>query len=302
MLIAGLSGANGLDRELSRLTGIHLVNVETKLFPDGESYIRFTEELSGQDLIIVQTLYPNQDKKFLELLLAVDAAKDLGCRDVIVVVPYLAYSRQDKAFLRGEAISIKTLLKTLSYVGANYLITIDIHKEESLKYFKGTSVNLDPTPLYASVIKRECRNPVIVAPDQGAASKATKLTQMLGYGDYVVFKKFRDKVTGDIKHEFTDAVVNGRDAVIVDDIISTGLTIANIAQYLIKQGASKVYVVCSHGLFVGNALEKLTSSGVYEIYSLNTVALPNGVKVLDSAPLIANALSNILNLKRGYGG
>lgn len=293
MLIVGLSGSNGLEVGLSRAVNKELLPIETKLFPDGESYIRFVKDVRGEDLIIIQSLYPNQDKKFFELLLAVDTAKDLGCRRVITIIPYLAYTRQDKRFLDGEAVSIKTLLKTLSFIGVDYLITIDIHKEESLKFFNGNSMNLDPTKLYVSKLYGVVKNPVIVAPDQGALDKVVKLSKLLPNSTYVVFKKFRDRVTGNIRHEFIDVDVLGRDVVIVDDIISTGGTVANIASYLRGKGASNVYVVCSHGLFVGEALSKIYSSGVSMVYSLNTVPLPVGVEPIDITPLLIDVILSL---------
>lgn len=294
-LVIGLSGANGLDVSLSKFLGIKLLHVESRLFPDGESYIRFTnvEDVMGSDIVLIQSLYPNQDKKYLELLLAVDTVRDLGCRTVTVIVPYMAYSRQDRAFLPGEAISIRTLLKVISSLGVDNLITIDIHKEESLKYFKGIAVNLDPTPLFTDVLRNLTKNPVIIAPDQGAMNKALKLNHMIGYGDYVVFRKSRDRFTGEIRHDLTEVEVTDREVIIVDDIISTGTTIANIARYLYNKRPSKIYVVCSHGLFVNNAIDKLISSGVSEIFALNTVPLPSSVRVIDSTPLIADALRKL---------
>jgi len=296
LLVAGLSGANGLDVSLSNFLGIKLLHVESKLFPDGESYIRFInfEDVRGNDVVLIQSLYPNQDKRYLELLLAIDAVKDLGCRTVTVVIPYMAYSRQDRAFLLGEAVSIRTLLKVMSNLGVDNLITIDIHKEESLKYFKGgVAANLDPIPLFAEVMRNLTKDPIVVAPDQGAMNRALKLSRMIGYGDYVLFRKSRDRITGEIKHELGEVEVAGREVIIVDDIISTGTTIANIARYLHEKHPSKIYAVCSHGLFVNNAISKLISSGVSEIFALNTVPLPKNVNIIDSTPLIADALRRL---------
>lgn len=294
MLIAGLPGANGIDVGLSKELNIDLTYLETKVFPDGESYIRFTGNLVGSDLILVQTLYPQQDKRIFELILAIDTAKELGCRKVILVIPYLAYSRQDRAFLSGEAVSIKTLLKTLSSLGADYLITVDVHKGDSLKFFSGTAVNVNPVPLFARELSKVTKNPLVVAPDEGASSKAFELSRLICGAEYVVFKKYRDRVTGLIRHEYADVDVRGRDAIVIDDIISTGSTVASIASYLVSRGASNVYVVCSHGLFIGDSLTKILSSGASRIYALNTVPTPQGVSVIDVTPLIATSLRDVI--------
>ncbi len=296
MIAAGLSGANALDLKLSQLLGVRLIRVEGKTFPDGETYIRFHGGLEGETLVIVQTLYPNQDRKLFELLLSVDTAKDLGCKEVVAVVPYLAYSRQDRRFLDGEAVSVKAVLKLLGCVGVDYLITVDIHKAKSLEYFHGKALNLDPIPLIADSIRNVVKEPVIIAPDQGASDKARELAQLIPKADYVVFKKYRDRSTGEVFHEALEIDIAGRDAVIVDDIISTGTTIANIASYIKERGVSRTYVVCSHPLFVGDALNKLRSNNVFKVYALNTVAVPEGVESIDVAPLIAGALRNLTRI------
>ncbi len=293
MIIAGLSGANGLDLKLSQLLNAELLRVESKTFPDGETYIRFYGGVSGETIVIIQTLYPHQDRKLFELLLSVDTAKDLGCKEVITVIPYLAYSRQDRRFLDGEPISVKTVLKLLRAVGVDHLITVDVHKVESLRFFHGNTVNLDPTPLFAEVLRNEVKAPIVIAPDQGALSKARELAYLLHDSEYVAFKKYRDRVTGKVVHELLEVDFSGRDVVIVDDIISTGTTIANIASYVRDRDASKTYVVCSHALFVGDALTKVRMSGVSKIYALNTVKASEDVEVVDITPLILEAVRSL---------
>ncbi|MEM0453464.1 MAG: ribose-phosphate pyrophosphokinase [Sulfolobales archaeon] len=294
MIVAGLSGANGLDLKLSHLLNARVIHVESKRFPDGETYIRFDGDVGGETLVFVQSLYPEQDRKLFELLLSIDTAKDLGCRDVIVVAPYLAYSRQDRRFLDGEPVSIKTVLKLLNSVGTNYLITVDMHKAESLKYFHGKTINLNPTRLFAEAISKVVNKPIVIAPDQGASGKAAELAKLLPDSEYVVFKKYRDRITGKITHETLDVDVSGRDAIVIDDIVSTGTTIASIASYIRGRGVSKTYVVCSHALLVGNAFEKVISSGVSKIYALNTLPLPEGVEVIDITPILSDAINNLI--------
>lgn len=293
MIIAGLSGSNGLDLKLSQALDAELLHIEGKIFPDGETYIRFRGSVSDKTLIIIQTLYPHQDKKLFELLLSVDTAKDLGCKEVITIIPYLAYSRQDRRFLEGEPISIKTLLKLLRSVGVDHLITVDIHKVDSLRFFHGNAINLNPTPLFAKTLQDVVRRPIIIAPDEGALGKARELADLLHDAECVAFKKYRDRVTGKVVHEFLDVDVSSRDVVIVDDIISTGTTVANIASYVRDRGASKIYVACSHALFIGDALSKVRLSGVSKIYALNTVMAPEDVEVIDITPLLLEAIRSL---------
>ncbi|HDJ89525.1 MAG TPA: ribose-phosphate pyrophosphokinase, partial [Thermoprotei archaeon] len=132
LIIIGGPASNNIEKEITQLTGIKSIKIDYKIFPDGESYIRFPLKIKDDTVILVQSLFPPQDKHLTELFLMIDTAYDLGAKEVAVVVPYMAYSRQDKRFLEGEAISIKTILKIIEKLGAKYFVTVDIHKEESL--------------------------------------------------------------------------------------------------------------------------------------------------------------------------
>lgn len=297
MIVISLPASLGIGKELSSILGLKHLDVVYKLFPDNESYIRFPAHVGGEDVILVQTTYPNQDKRLTELLLAIDAAVSQGARSVSAVVPYLAYARQDRVFIEGEAVSIRALLRALKRAGLNRIYVIDIHKEGSLTYFGGEAYNIDPAPLFAEVLKNELHNPLVVAPDLGAKRRARSLASLLR-ADYTVIEKQRDRITGEVTHKLPeDLNVNNRDVVIIDDIISTGGTIAGIAKYLRSLGARRIVVTASHGLFVGNAISRLEASGVNEVYVLKTVEKilsSNNIKVLDPASLIAGKLHETL--------
>ena len=299
-MIISLPASLGIGEKLSKILGLEHANTDYRIFPDGESYIKFTVSVKGKDVILIQTTYPNQDKRLIELLLAIDAAVFYGANSVSAIVPYMAYARQDRVFIEGEAVSIRTILRSLRSVGLDRIYVVDIHKENSLKYFNGAAYNIDPTPFFAKVLRNVISEPMVIAPDLGAERKAELLATLLNT-EFVVIKKHRDKRTGEVRHELPETLdVRNKDAVIVDDIISTGGTVAKIAKYLKNLNARKVLVVASHGLFVGDALEKLKSSGVDRVYVLKTVDISISsefVSILDPTELIAGRIRETFSSK-----
>ena len=293
MIVLGLTATNGLDEEVARLLGLEHVRVESKVFPDGESYIRIPVSVEGEDVIVVQSTYAPQDKHVLELLLAIDALRDLRARNIVAVVPYLAYARQDRRFREGEAISVKTLLKAIRSMGANALVVVEVHKEYVLRYFEGKAVNVKVAYALAEYFKdKGLDNVIVLAPDKGALPRAQLLAKLLG-GEYDYLEKHRDRVTGEITVKPKTLSVKEREVIIVDDIISTGKTMALAARKALEDGALNVYAACAHALLVGNALKLLVESGIKEIVAANTVPVPSEVKVVNVAPLITEAIKQL---------
>ncbi|RLG80952.1 MAG: ribose-phosphate diphosphokinase [Thermoprotei archaeon] len=291
MIVLGVTATNGIDQELAAILGARHVVVEHKLFPDGESYIRIPVDVSGEDVIVVQSTYKPQDKHLIELLIAIDALRDLGARRITVVIPYLAYARQDKRFREGEGISIKTILQTIRANGADDLIVVEIHKEESLKFFRGRAINIPSVYALAEYFKN-MSNLLILAPDKGALKRAKIFAELVnGECDYL--EKFRDRVTGEISVKPKSIDVKGKNVVIVDDIVSTGKTMALAARKALENGALNVYAACAHALLINNALDLLKNSGIKEIIATNTVPVPKEVKTVSIAPYIAKAIKEL---------
>jgi len=281
--------------KLAELLKCEVLNVERKLFPDGESYVRFFDpsKVKGEDVIIVQTTYPEQDKRLMELFLMLDAAKDFNAKNVIAVVPYLAYARQDKRFREGECLSIKSILKLIEASGADAFITVNIHKEESLACLKIRKTNVSAMPLIAEYLKKkELVEPMVFSPDRGAAEYARQVAEILG-AEWNSFEKTRDRITGEIKTVGEFPGVNGRDAIIVDDLVSTGGTIANAAKILKSYGARKVYAGFVHALLVSGAFKKMIDSGVDEVVATDTIQ--SAVSVVSAAPVIAKVIPSIMS-------
>lgn len=295
-IVVGGPAANGLDSEIAKALKVKLVRTEHKIFPDGESYVRLPETVKG-DVVVVQSLYPPQDKHLLELLIILDLVKDLGAGRVTAVVPYLAYARQDKRFKAGEAISVKTVLKCIEEAGADRLVTVDIHKEESLGFFKRPSYNTTVIPELTRYLEeklgRVARDPskcMILSPDKGGVNRVKMMAEMLGV-EYDYVKKERDRETGEVRVVPKKLDVEGKIVVIVDDIISTGGTIALAARSVKELGAVDVYAMCSHALLIGEAFDKIVKSGVRDVVAANTV--PSSVSKISASPAIIRGLKKL---------
>jgi len=252
-----------------------------RLFPDGESYIRITAPLKEETAVIVQTTFPDPDKSLLQLFLMADAAREAGAKEVVCVVPYLAYARQDKRFLEGEALSLKTVSKLLGAAGVDRLIVVDVHEPEALEGFceeAGVQMtNLSAMPDLAEYLKMNGFDGAFsLSPDEGAIGLAESAGAVLG-GEVSFFTKERDLHTGEIEMVVKDIAVWARRVVVFDDIVSSGGTTARAVKGLKKQGASQVAAACTHGLFMGGAREKILDAGADMLVSTDTVQTPTSL-------------------------
>ncbi|MGB9725938.1 MAG: ribose-phosphate diphosphokinase [Fervidicoccaceae archaeon] len=281
----------GLSRELK----IEPLKLESRKFPDGESYVRLDGDVGGKDVILAQSLSPPQNDSIWELILLMEALGEARARRIILYIPYMAYSRQDKAFLQGEPISIKALLQILSFMGGSSLVTIDLHKEHSLMFFRGKAYNVLPIESLSEKILEKVRDPLIIAPDAGAMQRASAIAKRIG-APFAQLSKRRDLRTGEVKIQAEGIDVGGRRAVIVDDIISTGGTVAKAASILREAGAVEVYVAVSHALMAQNAMDKLKSAGVSGVIAANTLPPKPGIEYFDVTREAARALREALGL------
>jgi len=278
-----------LGKKIAELLKVKTVDLVFKRFPDGENYIRLEGTVKNEEVTIVQTTSPPQDSHLLQLFLMADTAKDLGAKKIVAVVPYLAYSRQDKRFLSGEAFSIETIAKLLKTAGVDQLITINVHEGNVLKKFPFLAQSISAISLLAEHFeKRGLEGAFALAPDEGAKEYAIAADKIL-HGGYGWRHKMRDRYTGEIGFRDDKFDVKGKDAIIFDDIISTGGTTAAAVKTLKTQGAKHVYSACVHPLLIGDAEKKILDNGAEEI--VGTDCVPSHVSKVSVAPLIANALA-----------
>ena len=265
MYILGGTSAKNVAGNLANKIQQPLLQATYKRFPDDEFYVRVLDDISGEDVMIVQTAYP--DQKIVELLLMQDAVHDAGAKKITVVLPYFGYSRQDKKFEEGEAISSRAVAQHIS-MHADCVITVDPHKEHILKFFSVPAYSCSAVSTIAKYLK-EKNIDFVLAPDKGAKERAKEAATLIDC-EYDYLEKTRiDGTTVKITPKKLDA--HGKHVAIIDDIISTGGTMANSIKELKKQGAKTVSIACTHGLFVGGAKEKLLSADCDEIISTDTI-------------------------------
>ena len=277
-----------LGEKTAQLANVETIQVISKTFPDGESYVRLGSPVQNERLAILQTTSPPQEIRLIQLAFIADAAKRNGARKITAVVPYLAYARQDKMFLQGEGISIETLARMLNAAGVDELITVNIHAEEALNMFPFPTKNLSAIPLLAEYfVQKGYRKAFALAPDKGAMYIAEQAQRVLG-GDAGHLEKHRDRYTGKTTQSAQGLEVKGQAVIIFDDIISTGGTIVGAAKILREQGATTVLTACVHPLLANGAEKRILNAGVEEI--VGTDSIPSSVSKVSLAPLLSREL------------
>ncbi len=288
------TASNGIGKALANEMKLQLINIEAKDLPDGESYVRIPKAISNKIAVIVQSLYPPQNKHIVELLLIIDAVKSLNPNKIVLIIPYLAYARQNKRFMTGEPASIQLLLRLFKCAGAHALITIDPHKPKSLTMFKGKVLAIEPIRLFSDALSAYKGKAVILAPDVGALSKAKALASLME-NKFTFLEKDRDKKTGMISLKAGQNFnFEKLPVIIIDDVISTGSTVIQATRFAKSHDASKVIVVASHLIMAGNCFKRMKTAGISKIIGTNTI--PNSkALVQDVSKLIAENLKTILD-------
>lgn len=291
MTVVATSSSLGLAAKIAALLSQDIVVAEEKAFPDGEKYLKLPRRVEG-DVVLVHSTHPPQDERILQLLLALDAVRGSGAARAIVVTPYLAYARQDKRFLEGEPVSIGVVLRALEAAGASALVTVDLHNPSSLdEWLRIPHVNILPVERLAHYFRGRLHDPAVLAPDRGALHRARVAAQALGT-EHDYLEKTRDRVTGSVAVVPKSLNVEGRDVLVVDDMISTGGTIVAAASSLLSAGARGVYVACTHALLASGALDRIYSAGVREVVATDTV--PSPVSRVSVAEPIVEALCRLV--------
>ena len=286
-IISGKSSEN-IAKELSKKIKGNLVKSEIRVFPDGESKITLIGKLSKKKSIVVQSIYPPVDTNLVQALSLITKARE-NSSEVIAVIPYMGYARQDREFLPGEVVTMKVLGKLFKGAGASKIIVVDIHSLIGFKHFSIKTKNVTAIPDLVKYFKKlSLKNPLVISPDQGGKERAKEFAKEFN-SNYIALDKKRDKRTGKVKIITKKTCeVENRDLILVDDMISTGGSIIKAAQFLKKQKCKKIYVACTHALLMNDAEEKIKKAGVTNIISTNTI--PGKTSKVDISEIIAKAI------------
>ena len=285
-VIAG-NASRDLAKRIARRLKAPYIEAQTKIFPDGESKITFSSIPKKSIILVVQSTYPPVDTNLLQTLAIISQARKASSK-IYAIMPYMGYARQDRQFLSGEVVTMSIVAKMLQAAGAKKVIVVDIHSKTALNHFKIPTVNVSAIPELAKYFKKlKIKKPLVVSPDTGGSSRAKKFASLLNT-DFITLKKSRNRNTGKVQIQSSKVDVRGRDLVVIDDIISTGGSIIKATQFLKKQKCKRVFVACTHGLFVGDAERKIKKAGVSKIISTNTI--PRSTSKVDMAGVIAKSI------------
>ena len=285
--VIGGNASKDLAKRIARRLKAPYVETQTKIFPDGESKITLGHISKNSIILVVQSTYPPVDTNLLQALSIISQARKISSR-IYTIIPYMGYARQDKQFLSGEVVTMSVVAKMLQVAGAKKVFVVDIHSKTALNHFKIPSENISAIPELAKYFKKlKLKNSLVVSPDTGGSLRAKKFANLLNTG-FITLKKSRNRNTGKVRVISSKVDVHGKNLILVDDIISTGSSIIKATQFLKKQKCKRVFVACTHGLFVGDAESKIKKAGVSQIISTNTI--PRTTSKVDISGVIAESI------------
>lgn len=296
-LVSGRSNPE-LTQRISERLGCDLAKVTLKTFANGETYCRYEDSIRGADVFIVQTASIPVDAHLMELLILVNAAKLASAKRITAVIPWYFYVRQDKKSRPREPITAKLVADLLQTAGVDRVLTMDLHAGQVQGFFEIPVDHMTAVPMFAQYVRDlNLQVPLAaVSPDTGRAKLAGKFAEMIG-GDLVILNKVRpDHNEARVTTVIGD--VEGKVAVMTDDVVDTAGTLVAGARALKEAGAVAVYALSTHGLFNGPALERIATSDIDRLVVTDTVPIdprtrPANVEVLSVAGILAETIHNV---------
>jgi ribose-phosphate pyrophosphokinase len=310
MKIIGGSSNKKLVSSLARELNLEKLNSELSTFPNGETkvWIEHTpEEIAGENIIVVQSFSQPVNTHVIETLLLIDALERLGARHITLLIPWFGYSLQDKVFRDGEPIAAKVIANLLSHSYLKRIFFLDLHNTSTTGFFAIPSHHISAMQIFTEYAVKNFAaafkdNRVVAAsPDFGGLKRARVFANNLSTQSkqnvaLVNIDKNRNYQTGEVRAvQIQGGDVKGKVVLIMDDVINSGTTVIEVARLLKNEGASEVHFFATHGLFIDNAVEKLSNSMIDSIVISNTVNqkdLPNNFHILDITPIFAKELKS----------
>ncbi|NLJ67961.1 MAG: ribose-phosphate pyrophosphokinase [Firmicutes bacterium] len=286
-----------LAQDIARYLGTTVGRSEVKRFRDGEINIRIGETVRGADVFVVQPTSAPTDTHLVELLIMIDAFKRASAKEIAAVIPYYGYARQDRKTQPRDPISAKLVANLLTAAGADRVLTMDLHAGQIQGFFDIPVDNLRAMPILANYfLEKQLEDVVVVSPDVGGVSRAREFANRLDCGLAIVDKRRPEPNMAEAVNVIGD--IEGRTAIIVDDIIDTAGSMVEAVRVLIDRGAKEVYACCSHPVLSPPATERLAASPVKEVVVTNSIPLSpekqlDKIKVLSVAPLFGEAIRRI---------
>lgn len=300
MKIFSGSSNKPLAEKIAKYLNQELSPLEIFVFPDGERRIRIEESVLGKDTILIQSTNTPVDENYMELFITIDALRRSGAKSVKVLIPYFGYQRQDHIFRDGEGVSLQVIAEILERVGMNQLFSFDLHSIKIPEIFSVPLHHLSALPIFAKKIEKEFdkKDVVLVSPDMGGIRRIKEISQSLDNIPFATVVKNRDLDTGKIQDSGFEGDVNGKIAIMVDDMISTGKTMVGAADLLLKNGATSVYGFATHAVFAKSAANLLQNSKIKKVFVSDTINILDENKfekleILSISETAANALRDL---------
>lgn len=283
-----------LAEEIARKYGAELGNVKTTHFSDGEFQPAFEESVRGRRVFLIGSTFPSADN-LMEMLLMCDAAKRASARHITAVMPYFGWARQDRKDKPRVAIGAKLVAKLLESAGATRIMTMDLHADQIQGFFEKPVDHLFASTIFLPYVKSlQLDNLTVASPDMGGSKRAYAYSKYLE-SDVVICYKQRQKANV-ISHMELIGNVEGKNVILVDDMIDTGGTLTKAADLMMERGALSVRAICTHPILSGNAYEKIQNSKLKELIVSDTIPLKKNVskiKVVTCAALFADVMHKV---------
>ncbi|AIF53841.1 MULTISPECIES: ribose-phosphate pyrophosphokinase [unclassified Pelosinus] len=287
----------GLAKEIADHLGLTMGNAFVGHFNNGETQVIIDESVRGKDVFIVQPTCNPVNDSMMELLIMVDAAKRASARTITAVVPYYAYARQDRKTRGREPISAKLIADLLTTAGVARVLTVDLHAGQIQGFFDIPVDHMPGVPLLADYVRsKNLDDLIVVSPDLGGVTRARQLADRLHAPIAIIEKRRPMPGVAEVMNLIGN--VEGRTAVMIDDIVDTAGSLTEGANALIKFGAKEVYACCTHAVLSDPAVARIKASVIKELVITNTIPLPaekecDKIKVLSIAPLLGEAILRI---------
>ncbi|MFA8438982.1 ribose-phosphate diphosphokinase [Pueribacillus sp. YX66] len=295
--VFSLNSNRGLANEIVNHIGVELGKSSVSRFSDGEIQINIEESIRGSDVFVIQSTSEPVNEHLMELLIMIDALKRASAATINIVVPYYGYARQDRKARAREPITAKLVANLLETAGATRVIAIDLHAPQIQGFFDIPVDQLIAVPILASYFKeKELSDVVVVSPDHGGVTRARRLADRLKTPIAIIDKRRPRPNVAEVMNIIGD--IEGKTAIIIDDIIDTAGTITLAADALVERGAKEVYACCTHPVLSGPAIERIDHSTIKELVVTNTITLPEEKKIdkitqLSIAPLLSEAIIRV---------
>ncbi|MFD2045574.1 ribose-phosphate diphosphokinase [Ornithinibacillus salinisoli] len=292
-----LNSNRALAGEIAEHIGTTLGKCTVSAFSDGEIQINIEESVRGCDVYVVQSTSTPVNRHIMELLIMIDALKRASARSINIVMPYYGYARQDRKSRAREPITAKLVANLLETAGANRVITLDLHAPQIQGFFDVPIDHLQGVPILSDYFEaKNIEDLIIVSPDHGGVTRARKMADRLKAPIGIIDKRRPRPNVAEVMNIVGN--IEGKTAILIDDIIDTAGTITLAANALIENGAKEVYACCTHPVLSGPAMERIESSQIKELVITNSIPLPpekrtEKVTQLSVAPLIGEAIIRV---------